>query len=162
MESTWAQVQSVSEDGIVVRLTGELGPTGVKPLQHKRHGFRLGKELLIGLDCAWDVFRTSTFDGQLLCGPQLAALDDFEEPNLRALGKGLVLEVGDRVEIVVASNEANGTAWWERLVVTVVTVSPTGQILSGVVDGDPQHTDLHHLQPGSFVQFNRDCVVKVY
>jgi hypothetical protein len=160
-ESTWASVRSIGENTLVVRIAGEQTDTGIRPLQTRKHGFRIGNDLLIDRDCVWDVFRPVEFDGQILCGPQLAALDSIEKIPLRALPAALTLNLADRVQIVVASKEAQGTAWYEKIWTRVVALSPTSQVIMALVDEEPEHNDKHALAKGSLLRFNRDCVVKV-
>jgi hypothetical protein len=160
-ESTWAVVTSIGATTVVARISGEQLQTGIRPLQTKKHGFRVGNEILLSKDCIWDVYRPVTFSGQILCGPDLAALDTIEKPPLRALPAALTLDIGDRAQIVVASSEAAGTAWHEKLWTRVVSMSPTAQVVSALVDEEPTQNDKHALVKGSLLRFNRDCIVKV-
>jgi len=162
-EMTWAVVLTISPDGtqIQVRLAGEHTETGLKPLDTARHRFRIGQKLLVPSNCVFDVYRPPSFAGQILCGPGLAALDESEDPDLRPSPEALGIGRGNRARIVVASTEAQGTAWHEVLWTTITATSPTGQILTGVVDEDPKQSTQHGLRRGSTLHFNRDCVVEV-
>lgn len=161
-EMTWAMVLTIAPDGsrLQVRLSGEQTESGLRPLETAKHRYRIGQKILVDRQCVFDVYRPPTFHGQVLCGPQLAALDDSEDPDLRAAAEALGIGRGARARIVVASTEANGTAWHEVLWTTITNTSPTGQVLTGVVDEDPKLLE-HGLRRGSTLHFNRDCVVQV-
>lgn len=164
VETTWASVLAGAGPDIVVALTGEQVAEGVKPLSTERHGFSLGTRLLISRECVWEVFRPSEIEGQILCGPQVTELATFlgdDADGMAVVPAGLIVNAGDRVEIVVASKEALGTAWFERLWTRVVTMSRSGQVLTAMVVEQPEKTDNHGLSMGSVVRFNRDCVIGV-
>lgn len=162
-EMTWAMVLTLSPDGtrLQVRLAGEQTETGLKPLDTAKHRFRIGQTMLVDAACIFDVYRPASFSGQVLCGPALAALDESEDPDLRPAPEALGIGRGNRARIVVASTEAQGTAWHEVLWTTITSTSPTGQVLTGVVDEDPKLATQHGLRRGSTLHFNRDCVVEV-
>lgn len=162
-EMTWGLVLTIAPDGsrLQVRLAGEQTETGLRPLETAKHRFRIGQKLLVDADCVFDVYRPATFAGQVLCGPALAVLDESEDPDLRPVPEAVLLGRGNRARIVVGSTEAQGTAWHEVLWTTITDTSPTGQVLTGVVDEDPELATSHGLRRGSTLHFNRDCVVQV-
>jgi len=160
-ESTWASVVAGAGGDVIVLLTGEQIAEGVRPLSTDKHGFRLGQPLVVPRDCIWEVFRPVKLTGQILCGPQLDELGEFLKEEIYPIEAGLTVEPGDRAQIIVASNEAQGTAWHERLLTRIVTISRSGQVLTARVEGIPTQTDKHGLSSGSVVRFNRDCIVGV-
>ncbi len=162
-EMVWGLVLTIAPDGmsLQVRLAGEHTETGLRPLDTAKHRFRIGQKLLVGSDCVFDVYRPPSFAGQVLCGPALAALDDVEDPDLRPAPEAVAIGRGNRARIVVGSTEAQGTAWHEVLWTTITATSSTGQVLTGVIDEDPELATSHGLRRGSTLHFNRDCVVEV-
>lgn len=161
-ESTWATVIGKTAEELAVVITGEQLPEGVRPLATDKHGIRLGHRMLLKRDCVWEVFRPVKVGGQILCGPQVAELAKFlEDEDLGVVAGGLIIEQGDRARIIVGSKESFGNAWNEELWTRVVTISPTGQVITARVDDDPELTKRHGLTRGSIVRYNRDCVIGV-
>ncbi|MCH9637754.1 MAG: hypothetical protein K0U16_07405 [Gammaproteobacteria bacterium] len=161
-EATWATVVGIADPQLVVVLSGEQIPEGVRPLNTEKHGFRLGQRLILDRDCVWEVFRPAEFTGQIMCGPQIRELAKvLEDETLFPVRGGLIVQQGDRAQILVASQEAQGTSWNERLWTRIINVSPSGQIITAKVEGEPELTERHELSPGSVVRFNRDCVIGV-
>ena len=160
-EATWATVLAKSDDTIFAAITGEQVEEGVRTLQTDKHGFRLGQTVLVTRDCIWEVFKPERFDGDILCGPQIRELAEFlKDDNLYPIAAGRTVEVGDRVQIVVGSKESFGNAWHEKLWTRIITISPSGQVITAMVDSEPEVTE-HGLARGSIVRFNRDCVIGV-
>lgn len=161
-EPTWATVLSVSGDSLFAVLSGEQIEEGVRPLQTKRHGFRLGHRMLIQRDCVWEIFHPSPMTGQILCGPQVDELAKFlEDDDLAVTPGGLIVQPGDRAEIVVGSELSYGNLWHERLWTRILSVSPSGQVITAMIDEDPALKHEHGLVLGSIVRYNRDCVIGV-
>jgi hypothetical protein len=151
---TWARVRSLSpkKDAAYLELVGEFTSKGILPI---KFGFSLGETFMLPVKCIWDILRDdSQAKGQILCGPQLAAI------NLHAVSTKNV-QANDVVQVAIASQEAQGTAWHEVLEVRISTISPTSQILHGIVVKAPTMTLVHGLSKYSALQFGRDCVVGI-
>lgn len=161
-ESTWATVAAVAGNALVVILTGEQIPEGIRPLRTKQHGFRLGHKMILERDCIWEVFRPAEMTGQILCGPQILELAKFlEDDTLFPVASGLTVQQGDRAKIMVGSIESFGNAWNESLWTRIVTISPSGQVVTAKIQDEPELTERHGLVEGSIVRYNRDCVIGV-
>lgn len=156
-ETTWASVLETRKSKLRVELIGENAQGGRKPLDPK-HGFALGDKLTIGRDCVLDVYHPPKLNGRILCGPDLALLDDVVSPPFRTSAGSNDVGRDEHVQIVVAAYD--GKQWYEPLWVTVNAISPTGQVLSGKVDTVPKLAQ-HGLGEGSSVSFNRDCIVAI-
>ena len=160
-ESTWATVSGEMGGVLAVVLSGEQIEEGIRPLATNKHGFRLGDRLTIDRDCIWELFRPEAFDGDIFCGPQIQELGGVVGEDLFPVAGGLTVQRGDRAQILVASKEAQGTAWHETIWTRIATISPSGQVITAMVDEDPEQTERHKLTRGSVVRFNRDCVIGV-
>lgn len=161
-ENTWASVLATTPDNLFVALTGEQIAEGVRPIATDKHGFHLGEQLIVPRNCVFEVFKPVEVDGQILCGPQIVELGTFlQDPDLKPIAAGLTVEVGNRSEIIVASKESFGNAWFERLWTRIVTISKSGQVITATVDDTPEKTDDHGLIRGTVVRYNRDCVIGV-
>lgn len=165
VEPTWARVRSVSPDReqLYVEIVGEFTKAGIKPISSKKHGFYLGEKLIVDSDCVFDTLHISgELKGQILCGPSLGAIvsETTQEPLYRPVDTRRV-STSNLVKIVAASKEGDGTAWHEPLWVHVTRISPTSQIIHGIVSEEPELTAKHGLRQFSAVQFGRDCVVDV-
>jgi hypothetical protein len=158
-QHTWARVRSFSptRDRLYVEITGELTPSGVKPLRSDKHGFFLNERIVIDSDCVFDVLENEAeFKGQVLCGPGLEVVGGSPVDT-----KGVSAEDHDAVQVVVASTEAQGTAWNEPLWVQVTSISPTSNVIRGIVLEKPKLTAQHGLYQFSRLQFGRDCVIDI-
>ncbi len=160
-ESTWATVLGETGDVLAVMLAGEQVEEGIRPLATDQHGFRLGDRMTLARDCIWELFRPEAFDGTILCGPQITELGEQVGEDLFAVAAGLTVQRGDRARILVASKEAQGSVWHEEIWTRIATISPTGQVITALVDEDPEEIERHKLTRGSVVRFNRDCVIGV-
>lgn len=154
---------SPDKSDLYVQLVGEFTPRGIEPLATEKHGFNIGEKMLLDRDCIFDVLHQDTvFTGQVLCGPNLAVIRD-ETTNKQVYfardTKGV--QQGDAVRIIVASPEAQGTAWHEPIWVRVNRISPTQQVIQALVAETPKLTGQHGLEKMSAVQFGRDCVVEI-
>lgn len=157
IEPTWARVRSLSptKDRIYVEIAGEFTEQGIKPIKTKKHGFYLGEKLILDKECVFDVLHVSSkLTGQILCGPNLGVVDYGPVDTKRVSTQNIV-------RIVVGSPEAQGSAWHEALWVHVTSISPTSQIIHGIVAENPKLTAQHGLSKYSRVEFGRDCVVDV-
>lgn len=160
-QSTWATVLNPRTNKIRVQLSGEQAEAGgYEPLDTSHHGFAFGDKLTLARDCVFDVYRPTRFNGQILCGAALAVLDAQVSPHFRTAPDANTVDRGAQVQIVVASLEQSGTAWYEPLWVTITKLSPTGQVLMGTIDERPKLTE-HGLGQGQEVSFNRDCIVAI-
>lgn len=160
-ESTWATVLGETGDVVAVVLAGEQIAEGIRPLATDKHGFRLGDRLTVARDCIWELFRPTAFRGQILCGPRITELGEAIGEEMVPVAAGLTVQRGDRARVLVASKTAQGTAWHEKIWTRIATISPSGQVITAVVDEDPQKTERHKLTRGSVIRFNRDCVIGV-
>lgn len=164
VEPTWAQVLSISPDSdhLYVQITGELTNQGLRPIETDKHKFFLGQKIVIDRSCVFDVLHAaSTFTGQVVCGPGFLALKDSSGDPLFSPVDTSAVKNGDFVQVIVASPEAQGTAWHESVWVILTEVSPTKQILKGIVSEDPSLTPQHGLVKYSELEFTRDCVIGV-
>lgn len=159
VEPVWGRVISVSpkRDQLHVQITGEFTDTGLRPIKYRQHGFHMNEKVIVGTDCVFDVLSVSgTLKGTILCGPRLAVLEGKYAPvDTRRVAEG------DMVQIVVASKEAQGTAWHEPLWVHVTRISPTASVIHGIVAEAPAQADRHGLSRFSKLDFTRDCVVDI-
>jgi hypothetical protein len=160
-ESTWATIVSKTGGHLVAVLSGEQIPEGVRPLHTARHGFRLGEHLVLDEGCVWDVFKPAEFEGRILCGPQVIDLGNFLGEDIFPVAGGLIVDRNDRARIVVGSKESFGNAWHEFLWTRIATISPSGQVITALVEDDPELSSRHGLVRGSVVRFNRDCIIGV-
>lgn len=159
-ESTWVSVVEHYPTHIVGRISGEMTDAGIRALSTDKHGFRLGHTVEIPMDCVWEVFIQTSFSGHILCGPQVTGLAEYlKDPGLYPVAGGLTVERGDMAEVMIASDEAQGTAWHERLVTVVTSVSDAGSVITARVTGAPSKTSAHGLTVGDSIRFNRDCIV---
>jgi hypothetical protein len=150
---TWGQIRSFSptRHQAYIQVVGEFSPKGITPV---KFGFRLNEKIVVDAKCIWDLLRVDTeFKGQVLCGPGLSVAGEH------AVDTGGV-EPGDVVKVIVASLDAQGTAWHEPLEVRV-SLSPTKQIFHGIVVSIPTLSAVHGLTKYSALQFGRDCVIEV-
>lgn len=152
-ERTWARVRSRRGDRIFAEITGELTETGIRPLRTSEHGFPIGHKMFLDVDCVLEVL-TVEKSFQILCGPGLTAVEGGLLIPVDTTG----LAVGDRARIVIASREAQGTAWHEVLWTKVESVH--GDVVEGRIDEHAVRPE-HKLLLGSAVEFTRDCVVAI-
>lgn len=152
-ESTWAEVLSVGTNlGVkIVSSQVEDTPGTVVPesLETKWHGFSNGQKLFVDRSCVWDVLRTHTGPGTLVCGPkgaQAAGTPPVGHRDLRA---------GDSVKVLLGAPD--GTAL-EAVWATVKKISPTGSIVTAALSTQPQHTTSHGFSAGAELDFARDCI----
>lgn len=161
-ESTWANVLGETGGVLVATIAGEQVAEGIRPLATDKHGFRLGDQITLDRACIWEVFRPEEFRGQILCGPQITELSDkLEDEDYFPVAGGLTVQRGDRARILVGSSVAHATDWHEPLWTRIATISPSGQVITAIVDQEPELSKRHHLSQGSVVRFNRDCVIGV-
>lgn len=160
-ESTWATIAEDAGDVLVAVLTGEQISEGVRQLRTDKHGFRLGQRMILERECIWEVYRPEEYNGQILCGPQIVELaEHIGDETLYPVAGGLTVEPGDRAQIVIGSKESFGNAWNERLWTRIVTMSPSGQVITAWIEDEPELAE-HGLVRGSIVRFNRDCIIGV-
>lgn len=161
-ESTWATIIAEAGNTLVGVLSGEQIPEGIRPLQTDKHGFRLGHRMIFERDCIWEVFRPERHGGQILCGPQVLELAEvIGDGSLFPVEGGLTAQSGDRAQIIVAEKGQATAAWFEKIWTRIVTISPSGQVLTAIVSDEPGRSDRHKLTAGSVVRYNRDCIIGV-
>lgn len=156
---TWARVRSFSptRDRMYVEISGELTEAGVKPLRSDKHGFFLSERIVIDSDCVFDVLHgEAQFTGQVLCGPGLQVVNETPK-DTASVSK----DHDDAVQVVVASVEGQGTLWNEPLWVRVMSISPTSNVIHGLVMDEPELTAQHGLRQYNKIQFGRDCVIDI-
>lgn len=164
VEPTWARVRSFSptRDKMYVEISGEYTNAGIKPLSSDRHAFYLGEKIVLDKDCIFDVLRVQgKLTGQILCGPSLGVLTGIGGKPLYNLVDTKSVDTSNVVRVVVASEEAQGTAWHEPLWVHVTSISPTQHVIRGLVAETPKLTTKHGLKQYSSVEFGRDCVIGI-
>jgi len=152
-EPTWAVVERVQGDQILVKIVGEIADgSDPKPLRTDKHGYSVGDRVLIAKSCVYDRYRPGR-SWQIVCGPALAPLGFGPIPS----GQASALGDTDLALVVVKGAEGGPEAMW----VEIGAVSSGQQVISGVVVADPQTTG-HGLRRGDRLEFLRDCVVDAY
>jgi hypothetical protein len=162
-EPTWARVLGRSwrpGGDWKLKLDAELDegrdPVVLDPvvLQTEKHGYSIGQIVRADASCFWDRYRPKT--GIIVCGPALASIPAGTVPR-KPDPHAAELRTGDAAAIVVGAEGQPVEMLW----VLVVSISVGGQVLTGEVVEETQHSDLHGLLRGSRIQFTRDCVVDV-
>ncbi len=164
IESVWGIVEGIRDrgvktgpDGMLVRLTGKVGRTSVKAPRTEMHGYDLGQRVLVGADCAWDVFHTSP-SGMALCGL-------YGEQVAETTSVGATAAPGDEVRIFLAPVKHGtvlepGPGWnipnavWAR----VVGQSRSKNILRVRLLEEPIHSRGVELNEGDAIDIGRDCI----
>jgi hypothetical protein len=161
-EMTWAQVLSISPDGfdLYVKIAGEYLEAGVRPLNTEKHGYHVGDRMIIPRDCVFDMLHVhSQLEGIIACGPELSVFTGETGDPLYTPKDASGVAQSDLVQVVIADGVT--AAWSEPLWVLVSKVSPTEQVLTGIITEVPQFEDRHKLKQYSKVSFNRDCIVDI-
>jgi hypothetical protein len=175
IETTWARVVRVNTDDpnkIFVVLTGEPTPVGPRPLQ-KAHGFTLSQAFWVTRDCVPEAIEPLADPAaEILCGGRLLT---FDGPDIDGDADGLAPAppptgdvkalVGRQVEMVMVSSAGGGTAWQVRVVGTITSTGPIGQVPTVRVDeveanefADDQSGMGHSVQPGDTFDVTWDCI----
>lgn len=161
-EPTWAQVLSISPDGadLYIQITGEYLESGVRPLSAAKHGYHINDRMIIPRTCVFDMLHIhSKLEGIIACGPELSSYTNEAGKPLYKLLDTTEVSMSDLVQIVVADSTL--ASWSEPLWVLISKISPTKQVITGIITDEPELSDKHKLKQYSQVSFNRDCVVGI-
>jgi len=177
IETTWAQVVRVNTEDpnqIFVVLTGEPSAVGPRPLR-KEHGFTLSQAFWMTRDCVPEAIAPLVDpNAAILCGGALRTFDGLDDDALPD-GYGPAQPpdgpienlVGRQVEMLLVSRAGKGTAWQVRLVGTITSTGPIGQVPTIRVDeiesnefaDDPTALG-HSLKAGDTFDVTWDCITK--
>ncbi len=164
MESVWGIVEGIrgrgaktGPDGMLVRITGKVGRTSVKAPRTDMHGFDLGQRIMLGTDCAWDVFHV-TPKGMALCGL-------YGDQVAESGSVGGAASPGDEAKVFLAPVKPRtvlepGAGWnepnpvWTR----VIAQSKSKNILRVKLLDDPIPSRGTTLLKGDTIDIGRDCI----
>jgi hypothetical protein len=164
MESVWAIVEGIRDrgaktgpDGMLVRITGKVGRTSVRAPRTEMHGYDLGQRVMLGTDCAWDVFHV-TPKGMALCGLYGDQASESESVGASA-------SPGDEAKLFLAPVKHGtvlepGPGWnipnpvWAR----VIAQSRSKNVLRVKLLQEPVHSRGVDLRKGDTIDIGRDCI----